>query len=57
VIFERTRRAECRHHGVARELLDGPAGALDFLRHRVVEAIEQSSADTARLEAQEPKKS
>jgi len=43
VIFERTRCAECSHHGVARELFDRPAGALDFLGHRVVETLEQSS--------------
>ena len=41
VILERSRRPECRHYCVAGELLDGPTGALDLGRHRVVEAVEQ----------------
>ena len=40
VILKGSRRAECRHHRVACELLNRPAGALDFLRHRIVEAVE-----------------
>src|SRR5947207_513276 len=43
MVFERSRRAERCHHSVARELLDRSAGALDFLQHCVVEAVEQSS--------------
>src|SRR6266851_5785436 len=43
MVLERSRRAERCHHSVARELLDRPAGALDFLQHCVVEALEQSS--------------
>jgi hypothetical protein len=43
MILERGRRAEGRHHGVADELLDRASRLLDLLRHRVVEAIEQSS--------------
>jgi len=41
VVLQRDRRAERSHHGVARELLDRPAGLLDLLRHRGVEALEQ----------------
>ena len=41
VILERNGGAEHRHHGVAGELLDGPAGGIDFLGHGIVEAVEQ----------------
>ena len=41
VVLERRRRTEDRHHGVAGELLDGAAGSLDLVGHRLVEAVEQ----------------
>ena len=41
MVLERGRSAERRHDGVARELLDRPAGRLDLGRHRVVEPVEQ----------------
>jgi hypothetical protein len=40
VVLLRRGRAEGRHHGVANELLDCPAGVRDLLGHRVVEAVE-----------------
>ena len=40
VVLERGRSAEHRHHGVACELLDGPARPLDLLAHCVVERLE-----------------
>ena len=40
VILERRRRAEGRHHRVANELLNRPAGRFDLSCHRVVEAVE-----------------
>ena len=40
VVLERSRSTEHRHHGVAGELLDGPARQLDLLAHRVVEGLE-----------------
>src|ERR671936_77575 len=36
-------QASGRHDRVAGELLDRPAGAVDFLRHRIVEAFEQNA--------------
>ena len=48
VIFERDRRAEDGHDGVSGELLHRPAGPLDLVRHRVVEALEQG-ADALRV--------
>ena len=41
VILDRDRRPENRHHRVPREFLDRASGARDFLRHRVVEPVEQ----------------
>ena len=41
VVLVRRRDAERGHDRVAGELLDGAAGSLDLVRHRVVEAIEQ----------------
>ena len=43
MVFERSRCSECRHHGVARELLNRPAGALDLVCHCVVEALEEDT--------------
>src|SRR6266540_514493 len=41
VVLERRRCSEGRHHGVAGELLEGAACALDLIRHRRVEAVEE----------------
>ena len=41
VVLERGGRAERGHHRIARELLDGAAGVLDLLGHRVVEAVQE----------------
>ena len=41
VVLERGRRTERRHHGIAGELLERAAGQPHFLRHRLVEAVEQ----------------
>ena len=43
VVLERLGDAEDGHDRVAGELLDRPAGALDLVGHRVVEALEQDA--------------
>jgi hypothetical protein len=43
MVLERARRPEGRHHRVPGELLGRPAGTLDFLRHRLVEPVEQNT--------------
>ena len=42
VVFKGVRCTEGGHDRVTDELLDRPAGALDFLGHRAVKAIEQN---------------
>jgi hypothetical protein len=43
VVLQRLRDAEHGHDCVPHELLDRPPGSVDFVGHRVVEAIEQDT--------------
>ena len=54
MVLERSRCTERRHHGVADELLDRPAGVLDLGRHGVVEAVEQHACALGILRVGEP---